>query len=193
MIGELLPLTKRRLKILSGVYIYGPLHNSELSRLVDIDKQNVSLQVNKLLKRNIVKVHKKIGRSIEYSLSKDIEKKLGSLINEFRKEELFIDSPVIERIRNYILKKFPELVKIYVIGSYLTNSAKNDLDLVVIFENSVPSKIKKVVGDIDKLYGVRTDLIPYSEESFKKERDSDSLFYQTTFKNRANHLLIYGK
>ncbi|MAH07308.1 hypothetical protein CMI38_03610 [Candidatus Pacearchaeota archaeon] len=192
MISNLLPLTNRKLSIITALHLFGPLHISEIAKKTGIEKQNVSLQIKKLKNNNIVSIHKKIGRSIEFILSKETSNKMNTIIEDFRKDRIYSKYPKIENIIRYISNNFKETKKIYLIGSYLEDPKdKNDLDLIIIFNKFSEKEQRKVEKDIKTLYKIKLDIIPFTEDNFKKEKDNRSAFYQTTFDYKANNLLLY--
>jgi len=187
MISEILPLTKRKLKILLALYLYGPLHISEIARKTNLEKQNVSLQAKKFIEKGMVRIHKKIGRSLEISLSETLVDNFKWILEEFRKEQLFDKNSKLEGILRYLTKNIKDIKKIYLIGSYLKDGKKNDLDLVIVGNNFDE---KLIENQIKLLYNIDLDIIPFTGKNFEKELKSESKFYQTTFRNKADNLLL---
>lgn len=195
MIKGILPLTERKMKILLALYLWGNLHNNRISEITGIDKQNVSLHMKQFRKEHIVNVHLKLGKIVEFRFNRDVADILSSLLENYRKEALFLEYPVLERVFQYIIREVNSIRKLYVIGSYAQETAikKSDIDLLIVSEKMTPSQAKKLSDEIFRLYNVKADIIVYTSASLKKEAKSNSRFYQTTFSHKKDHVLLFDK
>lgn len=195
MIKGILPLTERKMKILLALYLWGNLHNNRISEITGIDKQNVSLHMKQFRKERIVNVHQKLGKIIEFKLNRDIADILSNLLENYRKEMLFLKYPILERVFQYIIIEVNSIRKLYVIGSYAQETAikKSDIDLLIVSEKMTSSQAEKLSDDIFRLYHVNVDIIIYTSASLNKEKRSNSRFYQTTFSHKKDHVLLFDK
>ncbi|MGK0209425.1 MAG: putative nucleotidyltransferase/putative transcriptional regulator [Patescibacteria group bacterium] len=191
MLSKLLPLTERKIKILMAIYLNQPIHNAKISQLTKIDKQNISLQIKKLLTNKIIQVHDKIANITQFVFTKNAEGQLKALIHAYRKELYHKEHPKHQGVLDYLDGQIEDIAQVFVIGSSLNQSKPRDLDLIVVSTKVINVKmILQLQDNIQKLFGVETHLLTYTPEALRKEIKSNSAFYQTTLSKAKTHLLV---
>jgi predicted nucleotidyltransferase len=191
MLSNLLPLTENKLKILSCIYTYNRVHNSEISRLVKIKPQNV-LKIIKELREKEVLESRTIGKSIEYTLSNKYLKYVG-LFEEIRKEQLLKSSFVLKKVYNEFFRIKDKLDAVYLIGSYVrgTQTKKSDMDLIIITDKKL--SFKELERKILLLEKIKLHLQIFTNKQYEEEIESDSIFYNTTLKYKKDRVILYEK
>ncbi len=193
MIKEILPLTNRKLKILLAFYTHTVLHASKIVSITGIDKQNVSLHLQRFRKQNIILFHKKIGRVCQYTLHEKLTS-LFPLIEEYRKELLFQKYPIVQKIYRSLSQQevFERIEKIYLIGSYAQMAAtkESDIDFIVISNTDINSQLYQSKRKIEKRYDKKIQTHLFTKASMKKEQKANSLFFETTMKHKKDHICL---